>query len=205
MNKKGFTLAEAVIVMAILTLIMGMVSSFLVSVQRAHVQEEARTHVRQNTSIILNIITDDLRLVGVNPHNSSSFGVIRAWADKFEFKADISPHVASNPDQWGDGAYQAAKEYFYVSARNEGSGPGLYIWRNNGQSYVPEVTALAFTYYDSVGQVLAVPMDSTQNSAGLARIKRIDIAMTVKSDKQYGKKYYSYVAPVTTLTLKVKR
>jgi prepilin-type N-terminal cleavage/methylation domain-containing protein len=203
MNKKGFTLAEAIIVIAILSLIMGMVSSFLVNVQRAHVQEEARTHVRQNASIILNIITDDLRLVGIAPN--SQFGVMKAWVDKFEFKSDISPHNANNPDQWGDGAYQAAKEYFYVSARNEGSGAGLYIWRNNGQSYIPEVTAFAFTYYDSLGQVLAVPMDSTQNSTGLAKIKRIDIAMTLKSDKQYGKKYYSYVAPVTTLTLKVKR
>jgi len=203
MNKKGFTLAEAVIVIAILTVIMGMVSNFLVNIQRAHIQEEAHAHVRQNASIILNIITDDLRLVGIAPN--SQFGIIKAWADKFEFKSDISPHIPNNPAKWGDENYQADKEYFYVSARNEGSGNGLYIWRNNAQSYIPEVSSFVFSYYDSLGNKLATPMDSTQNLSGLAKIKRIDIAMTIKSDRQYGKKLYSYVAPVTTLTLKVKR
>jgi type IV pilus assembly protein PilW len=64
MNKRGFTIIELLIVLAIATIGLGAMLSFFINQNKTAIFQEQVTDAQQNGRIALNIITEDLRMAG---------------------------------------------------------------------------------------------------------------------------------------------
>ncbi|MBN1233583.1 MAG: prepilin-type N-terminal cleavage/methylation domain-containing protein [Candidatus Coatesbacteria bacterium] len=202
MNKKGFTLVELVIAITIMTLIVGMVTRFFIVNQDGHVSEKNAMHTKQNSRIIFDIIIEDLRIAAMNPRGSNAFQIRVADTSNIVFTADIDPQNINPP--FGNGAYDPAREYFrYYKSGNSLRGVRFDSIGGDREFY-DKVQRFRLTYYDENGTLLATPVDSTNR----ARIARIDVTLTLTSDRKYGKgsaSVYQYGPWDASVSLRVRR
>jgi prepilin-type N-terminal cleavage/methylation domain-containing protein len=166
---RGLTLLELLIVLAILSVISGVLCSTSVLSQRVYVSAEAFVHVQQQARSAFDAMTRELREAG---------GAIAASGGQIEFQAALGYGLPAPcpPDAvcWGArdaaGADQAGWRIRYrllgtqllreVLDAGGAVQPGTRVLAN-------DVAGLLFTYVGGTAQVVAVQLQVLQASAGL--------------------------------------
>jgi len=170
-GQSGFTLVELLIVIMISSLLLTGVVMLAATAGRTYSGEEIKASARQDARAAFDLMITDLTMAGFNPTQSANFTAFTVSspapigptidATQLRIFMDLPPDTV-NP---ADGVITTGSNEDITYSLN-----GTDLQRN-GQTVIPNVTNLSFTYRDSNGVVTATAAD----------IRQIDVTMTVQA------------------------
>jgi type IV pilus assembly protein PilW len=102
-NKKGLTLVELLVAMAISGIVAGAIYTAFQSQQKSYLVQDQVAEMQQNLRAAMDIMVREIRMAGYDPQSSNGFGII-----------DIQPRdVANNVDVGltGNGAFEFTADF----------------------------------------------------------------------------------------------
>lgn len=170
-GQSGFTLVELLIVIMISSLLLTGVVTLVTTAGRTYSGEDIKASARQDARAAFDLIITELTMAGFNPTQSANFTAFSVSspapigptidATQVRIFMDLPPDTV-NP---ADGVITTGSNEDITYRLN-----GTDLQRN-GQTVIPNVTNLSFTYRDSNGVVTATAAD----------IRQIDLTMTVQA------------------------
>ncbi|HED00193.1 MAG TPA: prepilin-type N-terminal cleavage/methylation domain-containing protein [Proteobacteria bacterium] len=167
----GFTLVELLIVTMLSSLLLTGVVMLFTTASRTYSGEDIKASARQDARAAFDLMVTELTMAGFNPTQSANFTAFTVSspapigptidATQIRIFMDLPPD-AVNP---ADGVITTGSNEDITYSLN-----GTDLQRN-GQTVIPNVTNLSFTYRDSNGVVTATAAD----------IRQIDVTMTVQA------------------------
>ena len=149
----GFTLVELLMCIAILSILFGTVYDTFDTFSRSFNKENVRAGVQQKTRIAINLMTQDIRLAGLNPLDAPGGGILVAEPTRIQFTADLDY----------DGAFDGPFEDITYSLNGDRVEQTNHL---GTETVVEDVSGLIFSYPDSSTVVIAL---TVQKPAGRER------------------------------------
>jgi type IV pilus assembly protein PilW len=84
-NRKGFTLVELLVAMAISGIVAGAIFTAFQSQQKSYLIQDQVTEMQQNIRAAMDIMVREIRMAGYDPYEDSGAGVIKAEGETFTF------------------------------------------------------------------------------------------------------------------------
>lgn len=176
-NKRGFTLIEVVIGLAI-SLILMVVTVKIFQVQRkSYSMQEQVAEMQQNIRATMDMMVREIRMAGYDPTGAGFAGIGTNTSGMLQFLADID----------GNGATTDTNEditYRYYDA-NDASYPREIKRKTDSGSFQPFVENIDdcnFLYYDNNGV-------ATSTASSIRQIRITITGRTTKADSNYGYRY----------------
>lgn len=176
-NKRGFTLIEVVIGLAI-SLILMVVTVKIFQVQRkSYSMQEQVAEMQQNIRAAMDMMVREIRMAGYDPTGAGFAGIGTNTSGMLQFLADID----------GNGATTDTNEditYRYYNA-NDASYPREIKRKTDSGSFQPFVENIDdcnFLYYDNNGV-------ATSTASSIRQIRITITGRTTKADSNYGYRY----------------
>jgi type IV pilus assembly protein PilW len=163
-NKRGFTLVELMVAMAISLLVIGSIYSVYRSQQKSYLVQEQVAAMQQNLRAGMTMLTRDIRMAGYNPPSSTlaSAGITEPLNS-----TDITF------TRWDDGDAEGKTIIYSISGsdlvRDSGAGP---------QPVAENIDALNFVYLDATGT-------ETTTADNVRSIQVTMVARTGRADPGY--------------------
>ncbi len=176
-TEKGFSLIELLIVIALGTIVLGIMVTTFVLYNRSYQRETKIVEIQGNARASMELITRELLMAGLNPTGAVGPGVVIADSNKIQYAMDIT----------GDGDIADANEtitYEFDQTKEE--------LMRNGLTMADGIRAFSISYYDSSGTQLSplpVAAGNTRN------IKKISLNMTIASAEGTIQSYSVDVVP----------
>ena len=163
---RGFTLAEVMVAMAVMSVVMVMVISVTTSLSRSNATQNVAAGVQQVTRAGIDIMTRNIRKAGLNPLNINPIGIVQATSNSIRFQYDTngSGTIATNAID------DANEDMGYLLNGNKQLIRQLNGKANTNRSMIDNVSDLTFRYLDA---------DNAQTS-DLSAIRTIKISLTVE-------------------------
>ena len=164
-DKKGFTLIELMIAIAIFGILSVAVIRVYTGFTRAYTTQEVAAGVQQSLRAAIDIMVHDIWLAGLdtNPSDSVAFGITDATSNRIRFTSDRDGSMTLDASQFEEITYEwtgnTLNQILYET-----------IGGANTQPLVENVTALTFTYLDEDNNITAT----------LADIRTVTISMTIQ-------------------------
>lgn len=171
LDKKGFSLIEIMVAMAIFSIISIAIMTTYTGFTRAYTTQEVTAGVQQNLRGALNIMARDIRRTGYDPADTDAFGIEVASAIKIRITSDTDLDGVVDDSAFEritynfDAANQELDQILYEGTASE-----------SNQSVVNHVTNLAFTYLDENNVVTATLTD----------IRTVTISITIQENAYRG-------------------
>jgi len=177
--RKGFTLVELLIAMAISGVIMTGVYSAFKTQQDSYLAQDQVAEMQQNIRAGLYIMASDIRMAGYDPSKTGNYGVESATSSKFVFTADLND----------DGGAVGSGERFTYELYTTGAGISA-LRKIAGQSAVAEnIEQLEFYYFLDDDPSSPTTFSTTPATADqLNKIRSVQISILSKSripDRNY--------------------
>lgn len=83
--KKGFTLVELLIAMAITGIVAGAIFTAFLSQQKSYLAQEQVAEMQQNLRAAMDIMVRDIRMAGYDPYRNSGAGIVTATGNSISF------------------------------------------------------------------------------------------------------------------------
>ena len=166
-DKKGFTLFEVAVVIAILSVVLGAIYSVFAATSRSTTNNEVIAEVMQNLRTSIDFMEQDIRMAGLDRFGSANAGIEVATASSLRFTADRNMDGILNDNL-------ERITYFYDAATNRLRQCLLGETLNDGQTVAENVTNFQFTYLDANDFPLAFPI------ADLAEIRTVVVTMNIE-------------------------
>jgi len=166
-NKRGFTLIELVVVLAIMSIVLGAIYSVFAATNRSTTNNEVISEVMQNLRSSIDFMEQDIRMAGLDRFGSANAAIEAATADNLRFTADRNM----------DGAIHDNIEritYFYDAAKNQ---LRQCLWEgtlDDWQTVAENVINFQFSYLDADDNLLAFPI------ADLSEIRTVVVSMSIQ-------------------------
>ena len=150
-DRRGLTLTELMISLAIFGVIMGVLFGFLVGARNSYSETRERAQYQQSMRAVMSLITREVRSAGCKPDDTNGYAFDKfavADAGQLQVRMDLN----GDQDIVDVGPDENVSYSFAVGnlTRDNGNGP---------QVILRGVQAFTFTYYDEVGNQLAgVPL-----------------------------------------------
>ena len=185
-NKKGFTLVELLVAMAVTVIVAGAAVSSYMNQQENQLSQKQIVEMQQNMRAALYVMTMELRMAGYDPYDKYGAGIVTAGngvpvADggtgplTFTLVADDdcidNDNDNPDPDSCSDNNVDEEGELKTISfelydAYNDGDNDiGRAVGAGAPQAIAENIQTLAITYLDGNGATLAPPVDTTQVTA----------------------------------------
>jgi len=87
-NKKGFTVIELLISLAIMSVALTSIYGLYMSYVRVYTTEGVTSQVQQGVRAGMNMMVRDVRMAGLDPTRTGSFGIVEAAPQSIRFTAD---------------------------------------------------------------------------------------------------------------------
>ena len=172
-NKRGFTLVELMVAIAISSIVFGAIYAVFASVNRTCTNNEVTADVMQHMRTSIDFMEQDIRMAGLDPFDSSGAGIELWDTDKLRFTADRNRDGTINTADLSDGIQEMDLEritYEWDSANrrlrqclSEGT-------TDDWDTVAENVTAFQFDYFKADGGV----------AAALSEIRTVQISMTIE-------------------------
>ena len=161
-RRAGFTLAELLIAMGIMSIVLTAIISLFTSINHIYTTQGVAAGVQQVTRAGIDILTRKIRMAGYNPLDVGNIGIVQADSDliRFNFDDDGDGAIATNGDE--DIAYLLNASNQLIQQKNGNSA--------TNQSLVDNVTDLSFRYLD------ADDLDTNDLDA----IRTVEVSLTVE-------------------------
>ncbi len=166
-DKKGLTLFEVVVVIAILSVVLGAIYSVFAATSRSTTNNEVIAEVMQNLRTSIDFMEQDIRMAGLDRFGSANAGIEVATASNLSFTADRNMDGILNDNL-------ERITYFYDAATNRLRQCLLGETLNDGQTVAENVTNFQFTYLGANDIPLAFPI------ADLAEIRTVVVTMGIE-------------------------
>jgi prepilin-type N-terminal cleavage/methylation domain-containing protein len=166
-NKKGFTLIELSVVIAILSIVLAAAYTVFASTNRSATTNEVIAEVMQNLRISVGFMEQDIRMAGLDRFDSTNAGIEAATATNLRFTADRNMDGVLNDNL-------ERITYFYDTANNR---LRQCLWEgslNDWQTVAENVTNFQFSYLDADDNLLAFPI------ADLSQISAVVVSMSIE-------------------------
>ena len=161
-SKAGFTLAELLIAIGLMSIVLTAIISLFTSMNRIYTTQGVAAGVQQVTRASIDIMTRKIRMAGLNPLDVGNIGIAQADPHhiRFNFDDDGDGAIATNGDE--DIAYLLNANNQLIQQKNGNSA--------TNQSLVDTVTDLSFRYLD------ADDLDTND----LGAIRTVEVSLTVE-------------------------
>ncbi len=166
-NKKGFTLIELTVVIAIMSIVLGAIYSVFAATNRSTTNNEVIAEVMQNLRTSIDFMEQDIRMAGLDRFDSANAGIEAATAVNLRFTADRNMDGTLNDNL-------ERITYFYDAANNR---LRQCLWEgtlNDWQTVAENVTNFQFSYMDADDNLLAFPI------ADLSEIRSVVVSMSIE-------------------------
>lgn len=166
-NKKGFTLIELTVVIAIMSIVLGAIYSVFAATNRSTTNNEVIAEVMQNLRTSIDFMEQDIRMAGLDRFGSANAGIEAATATNLRFTAD-----RNMDDVLNDNIERIT--YFYDAANNR---LRQCLWEgtlDDWQTVAENVTNFQFSYMDADDNLLAFPI------ADLSEIRTVVVSMSIE-------------------------
>ncbi|OGW12524.1 MAG: hypothetical protein A2W77_06610 [Nitrospinae bacterium RIFCSPLOWO2_12_39_16] len=180
-NSFGFTLIELLISMTIGLIVLGSIFSSFTTQKKAFATQEMITEMEQNLRFAMEFITRDLRNAGYNPNieapllMGTSVGIVPGTDSTVTTNITAnSIRMLSDLNDDGDTADDNETVRYFLN--------GTDLRRNNNPM-VQYITGLTFTYYNSSGATITVPI-TTAGATDLSNIRLIDVSITARTSRE---------------------
>ncbi len=157
----GFTLVELLVAMAIASIMLAAVTSLFVSLNKSYTRQNASADAQQTVRAGVDFMAQSIRLAGLNPAQTTGFGITLATETAITFTADF--------DLNGSIAADGSETITYGLSGDE--------LQSNSVPLVENVDDLTFTYLAADNSILATPV---LVAADRATIRTVQIALTVR-------------------------
>lgn len=182
MHNAGATLIELLISMAIMTMVMGAITTTFISQRKTYALQEDVAGMTQQAQMALDLVTRELRTAGTNP-TGATFTPVTYSPTQLDIRTDLNGNgTTTDPDEHIIYAYDT---------------PPLRLTRDTGsgaQSVAENIQAFTFRYLDSAGQPTAV-------SSAIRQLQLTITARTARPDPTYavnqGYRTYSLTSVIT--------
>jgi len=170
-DRRGLTLVELMIAIAVFTVILGVVMGFVISSRNSYTETRERARTQQSMRAVMALMTSEVRSAGCDPRSNGfdTFGL--ADATQIQTRADLngdSDVADQGPDETVTYTYNAATDEL---SRDNGTG---------AQVILRGVTGVNFTYYDENGaQLAAVPLSALDR----ARVRSVEVLLQGETKK----------------------
>jgi type IV pilus assembly protein PilW len=158
----GFTLVELLVAMAIASIMLAAVTSLFVTLNKSYTRQNATAGAQQVVRAGVDFMAQSIRLAGLNPAQTTGFGITMAAETAITFTADF--------DLNGSVAIDGSESITYGLSGDE-------LQTNGSVPLVENVDDLTFTYLAADNSTLATPVTV---AADLAAIRTVQIALTVR-------------------------
>ena len=168
----GFTLVELLVAMAIASIMLAAVTNLFVSLNKSYTRQNAAADAQQVVRAGVDFMAQSIRLAGLDPVQTGSFGITLATDTSITFLADLDL----------DGSLDGTETITYTLSGDElrSNLDAAPLVENVDNSNGP---GLAFTYLAADNSTLATPV----SAADLAAIRTVQIALTVREPAGRGK------------------
>ena len=147
-DRRGLTLTELMISLAIFGVIMGVLFGFLVGARNSYSETRERAQYQQSMRAVISLITREVRSAGCDPNDAGFDKFAVADAGQLQVRMDLNGDL-----DFADIGPDENVSYTFAAGnltRDNGNGP---------QVILRGVQAFTFTYFDEVGNQLAgVPL-----------------------------------------------
>lgn len=214
-QKNGFSLIELMVAMAMASIVgVAIASTYTVQVRGKNTQD-ALTDMNQTARAVLEIMTSEIRMAGLDPEESAPAGVrLISVADVGElvFALDRRSNAGTVALNAPDGDFCDPSEQIRYHLTNDGDDDGVneviatgtecHLGRETGTGLIPglgcgggtnglqplarNVDVLNFVYLDQNGAVLATPVANTDN------IRAIQVTIVARAGTESRGFFYDY-------------
>jgi prepilin-type N-terminal cleavage/methylation domain-containing protein len=157
-DKRGFTIAELMVALAMLAIVIGAIYGVFASVNRTCAKNEAVAGVMQTLRTSLEFLEQDIRMAGLDRYDSADAGIEVATATNLRFTADRNMDGVINTADLADGIQEADLERIV----------------DDWQIMAENVDDFQFAYLDADHNLLAFPI------ADLSEIRSVQIIVTME-------------------------
>jgi len=170
-DRRGMTLIEMMVAVAIFAVVMGVVFTFLVNSRRSYTDMSQRVEYQQSVRAVLNLVTREIRSAGCDPVGVNFDRFPLADATMLQCRMDLD----------GDGAIEVVEPaedviYQYLAGTRQ-------LIRNSGfgnQILLRNIDNLTFRYFDGNGnELLPVPL----SAANTDLLRYVEVNVTGTTDR----------------------
>ena len=161
-RQSGFTLVDILVGLAMASVLMVAMVSLFTSLGKSYTIQNVAADVQEATRGGVGLMTQNIRMAGVNPGGVSGIGIVSAAANSIQFTSDLN----LNSDI--DDTYEQISYYL------DGDRLMQQLFTGNPMPLVEKVTNLSFDYWDENDKVI------TDLVADRDKIRTVIISMTVQ-------------------------
>jgi len=151
-DRRGTTLVELMVAVAIFAVIMGAVMAFVVQARRSYEDTRERARYQQGVRAVISMMTREIRSTGCDPQNVGFDEFTLARSGALRCRMDLngdSDVLDNNPDETVSYAYDPAAQEL---SRNDGV---------NNMTILRGLTNVQFRYFDENGaELLNLPLNA---------------------------------------------
>jgi type IV pilus assembly protein PilW len=181
-NKKGFTLVELLVAMAIATMVMAAIYSAYHVQLRSHITQQVVVEMQQNARAAMFGMEREIKMAGYDPSGDADAKILIADAAQIKFQIDRNEDGNPAPAPGTD-----PNEQIRYALTADG-GLGREIWgppegAGSLQTVAENIEVLEFIYLDEDGVVVPTPLDyaNPPDRPILASIRSIQITLIARS------------------------
>ena len=161
-RQSGFTLVDILVGLAMASVLMVAMVSLFTSLGKSYTIQNVAADVQEATRGGVGLMTQNIRMAGVNPGGVSGVGIVSAAANSIQFTSDLN----LNSDI--DDTYEQISYYL------DGDRLMQQLFTGNPMPLVEKVTNLSFDYWDENDKAI------TDLVADRDKIRTVIISMTVQ-------------------------
>jgi len=161
-RQSGFTLVDILVGLAMASVLMVAMVSLFTSLGKSYTIQNVAADVQEATRGGVGLMTQNIRMAGVNPGGVSGIGIVSAAANSIQFTSDLN----LNSDI--DDTYEQISYYL------DGDRLMQQLFTGNPMPLVEKVTNLSFDYWDENDKAI------TDLVADRDKIRTVIISMTVQ-------------------------
>jgi type IV pilus assembly protein PilW len=174
-DKKGFTLLELMISLAIMSVALTSIYGLYMSYVQVYTNEGVTSRVQQNVRSGINMMVRDIRMAGLDPTGAGIFGIIEASPQSIRFTADRNMDGDIDDPDLMDGLSESNLEQIAFSYEEGASLLEMILYNSDDSveirdTMLDNVSNLNFTYLDAADAV----------TADLNEIRTVIITLTVQ-------------------------
>jgi type II secretory pathway component PulJ len=161
-QQAGFTLVDILVGLAMASILMVAVVSLFTTMGRSYTTQNVAADVQEVTRAGVELMTQDIRMAGVNPRQISGVGIVAATPTSIQFTSDLNLNGAI------DDTYEQISYYLNADRLMQ------QLFAGNPMPLVENVTILSFDYRDENDDPV------TDLVGDLAKIRTVIISLTVQ-------------------------
>lgn len=166
-DKRGYTILELLVAMAISGIFMGTIYSAYISQQRSTLGHEQVSAMQRNLRSAMYYMEKEIRMAGCDPTGRTNAGIIQANANLMQFKGDID----------GDGTIGTDENITYSVLNNN--------LVRNGTTIGENIDALNFVYLDGASPPNALNPGQTDVSvSSIPDIQSVQVTVLARTGKE---------------------